>query len=136
MRPFLFVLSLLSLLAGPLLPAGAVESPHELARDCEALQKGAKGSGRMLNIPRSRGPLICWGYMQAVQHLGEFTDEEGHRLAGFCPPRKSRLSDLIHAYLNSGHSRRANAKGNTLVAVIKALQEAYPCPDRQEGAKP
>ena len=135
MKHFLFVLGLFGVL-GPLLPARAVESTHQLARDCQALQKGAKGSGRTLNIPRSRGPLICWGYMQAVQDLGEFTDQEGHRLAGFCPPQNSRLSDLIHAFLNSGHSRRADAKANTLVAVIKALQEAYPCPEGQEAAKP
>jgi Rap1a immunity proteins len=136
MKQLLLVLGLFGVLAHSLLPAHAVESPYELARQCEALKKGAKGSGRALTIPRSRGPLLCWGYMQAVQDLGELTDEEGHRLAGFCPPRGSRLSDLIHAFLNSAHSRRADTNANTLIAVIKALQEAYPCPKHKRAAKP
>jgi Rap1a immunity proteins len=136
MKQLLLVLGLFGVLAHSLLPAHAVESPYELARQCEALKKGAKGSGRALTIPRSRGPLLCWGYMQAVQDLGEFTDEDGRRLAGFCPPQGSRLSDLIRAFLNSRLSRSADANANTLLAVIKALQEAYPCPERQERAKP
>jgi hypothetical protein len=136
MSRLLAIMLLSAVLAGACRPARALESPHDLARYCDTLQKATKGSGRALAVPISKGPLLCWGYMQAVQDLGELTDEAGHRLAGFCPPKESRLSDLVRAFLESGQSRRADANANTLLAVIKALQAAYPCPAPANAAKP
>lgn len=132
----IILLALLGVMAGSLAPARATDTPLELARYCAALQKRSSGRGQDLRIPSAREPLLCWGYMQAIQDFAALTDEEGRRLLGFCPPPQSRLSDLIQAFLDSAYSRRSDAGANTAVAVIKALQAAFPCPRNGEATKP
>jgi hypothetical protein len=60
--------------------AAAVENADELAGYCQSLERGAKGAGRQIYIPRTREALTCWGYMQAMQDLSVLSDEEGHRI--------------------------------------------------------
>ena len=62
--------------------AAAVENARELAGYCQSLERGAKGAGRHIYIPRTREALTCWGYMQAMQDLSVLADEEGHRING------------------------------------------------------
>jgi hypothetical protein len=50
--------------------AAAVENAHELAGYCQSLERGAKGAGPHIYIPRTREALTCWGYMRAMQDLG------------------------------------------------------------------
>ncbi len=65
--------------------AAAVENAYELAGYCQRLERGAKGAGRHIYIPRTREALTCWGYMQAMQDLSVLADEEGHhRTPGQC----------------------------------------------------
>ena len=47
--------------------AAAVENAHELAGYCQSLERGAKGAGPHIYIPRTREALICWGYMRAIE---------------------------------------------------------------------
>ena len=47
--------------------AAAVENARELAGYCQSLERGAKGVGRHIYIPRTSEALTCWGYMQAMQ---------------------------------------------------------------------
>jgi hypothetical protein len=79
--------------------AAAVENAHELAGYCQSLERGAKGDGRHLYIPRTREALTCWGYMQAMQDLSVLADEEGHRIMGACPrSRRRRCSSFTRSY--------------------------------------
>src|SRR4051794_25501843 len=54
--------------------ARAIESPGQLARYCQKLEKGARGTGDNIQIPNSREALLCWGYMQAIQDLSMLAD--------------------------------------------------------------
>ena len=64
-----------------------------------SLERGAKGDGRHLYIPRTREALTCWGYMQAMQDLSVLADEEGHRIMGACPPEQTMTLQLIHSFV-------------------------------------
>jgi hypothetical protein len=121
-----FLASLIAAFTSPS-GAGAIENPRQLASFCQKLQKSTKGAGQDIRIPNAREALLCWGYMQAVQDFLMLRDQDGHALFGSCPPEDSRLRDLIGAFLSQTPSRRNEAEANTAIAVIKALQGAYPC---------
>jgi hypothetical protein len=79
--------------------AAAVENASELAGYCQRLERGAKGAGRHIYIPRTSEALTCWGYMQAMQDLSVLADEEGHRIMGACPPEQTTtLCSFTHSY--------------------------------------
>jgi hypothetical protein len=107
--------------------AAAVENAHELAGYCQSLERGAKGDGRHLYIPRTREALTCWGYMQAMQDLSVLADEEGHRIMGACPPEQTMTLQLIHSFVRYARAHGGELQGNAVVAVFRALREAYPC---------
>lgn len=116
--------------------ARAIESPGQLASHCRKLDKGARGSGESIQIPNTKEALLCWGYMQAIQDLSMLADENGHRLLGACPPENTRLRDFVRAFLVYERSHRSGVEDNTVVAVTKALQQAYPCTQARAGAAP
>jgi hypothetical protein len=116
--------------------AHAIESPGQLAAYCQKLEKSARGSGESIQIPNTREALLCWGYMQAIQDLSMLADEDGRRLIGSCPPADSRLRDFVRAFLEYEQSHRSDVEPNTLIAVSKALQQAYPCSEARARAKP
>src|SRR5438270_9680626 len=107
--------------------ARAIESPGQLASYCQKLEKSSRGTGKNIQIPNTREALLCWGYMQAIQDLSMLADADGRRLIGSCPPADSRLRDLIHAFLEYEQLHRDDVEANTVIAVTKALQQAYPC---------
>jgi len=107
--------------------AAAVENAHELAGYCQSLERGAKGDGRHLYIPHTREALTCWGYMQAMQDLSVLADEEGHRIMGACPPEQTMTLQLIHSFVRYARAHGGELQGNAVVAVFRALREAYPC---------
>jgi hypothetical protein len=107
--------------------AAAVENAHELAGDCQGLERGAKGTGRHIYIPRTRDALICWGYMHAMQDLSVLVDESGHRIMDSCPPEQMTTLQLIRLFVRYASTHRSELPGNAVVAVFRALQEAYPC---------
>jgi hypothetical protein len=74
--------------------------------------------------------------MQAIQDLSMLVDENGHRLLGACPPENTRLRDFVRAFLVYERSHRSGVEDNTVVAVTKALQQAYPCTQARAGAAP
>jgi len=107
--------------------AAAVENARELAGYCQSLERGAKGAGRHIYIPRTREALTCWGYMQAMQDLSVLADEEEHRIMGACPPEQTTTLQLIQSFVRYARAHRTALQGNAVVAVFRALREAYPC---------
>jgi hypothetical protein len=107
--------------------AAAVENAHELAGYCQSLEHGAKGAGRHIYIPSTREALTCWGYMQAMQDLSVLADENGHRIMGACPPEQTTTLHLIRSFVRYARAHRSELPGNAVVAVFRALREAYPC---------
>jgi hypothetical protein len=107
--------------------AAAVENAHELARYCQGLERGAKGAGRQIYIPRTREALTCWGYMQAMQDLSVLADEEGNRIMGACPPEQATTLQLIQSFVRYARAHRSELPGNAVVVVFRALREDYPC---------
>jgi hypothetical protein len=107
--------------------ARAIETPLQLAKNCERLEASTKGRRQQLQIPNNTPALLCWGYMQAMQDISALADQDGHRLAGSCPPEDGTLLDMIHAYVGYARSHEYELGDNTAVAVIKALQVLYPC---------
>jgi Ssp1 endopeptidase immunity protein Rap1a len=108
----------------------AVESSRELASYCEAAEKGVTGTGHEVEIPATQEALQCWGYMEAFQDLSALVDQNGTRLLGVCPPEQGTLLDLVHAFVAYARAHRADLPDKSAVAVIRALQQAYPCPAR------
>jgi Rap1a immunity proteins len=108
----------------------AVENARELASYCEAAEKGVEGSGREVEIPATKEALLCWGYMEAFQDLAALADQRGARLLGACLPEKGTLLDLVHSFVTYARAHRTDLPDNTAVAVINALQQAYPCTPR------
>ena len=107
--------------------AAAVENAHELASYCQSLEGGAKGAGRHIYIPRTREALICWGYMQGMQDLSVLADENGRRIMRACPPEQMTMVQLIRSFIRYASTHRSELPGNAVVAVLRALREAYPC---------
>jgi hypothetical protein len=107
--------------------AAAVENARELAGYCQTLERGAKGAGRHIYIPGTSEALTCWGYMQAMQDLSVLADEEGHRIMGACPPEQATTLQLIQSFVRYARAHPTELLGNAVVAVFRALREAYPC---------
>ena len=107
--------------------AATVENAQELARYCQSLEQGAIGAGREIYIPRTREALTCWGYMQAMQDLSVLSDEDGHRIMGVCPPEQATTLQLIQSFVRYARAHRSELAGNAVIAVFRAMREAYPC---------
>ena len=108
--------------------AAAVENAHELAGYCRSLERGTKDAGRHIYIPRTEEALTCWGYMQAMQDLSVLADEKGHRIMDACPPEHTTTLQLIQSFVRYARAHRSELQGNAVVAIFRALREAYPCP--------
>ena len=113
--------------------AAAVENAHELAAYCQSLERGAKGSGRHVYIPRTREALTCWGYMQGMQDLSVLANENGRRIMGAYPPEQMTTLQLIRLFVRYASTHRSELPGNAVVAVFRALGEAYPCRAEHRG---
>ena len=113
--------------------AAAVEDAHELAGYCQSVERGAKGAGRHIYIPRTREALTCWGYMQGMQDLSVLANENGRRIMGACPPEQMTTLQLIRLFVRYASTHRSNLPGNAVVAVFRALGEAYPCRAEHRG---
>jgi hypothetical protein len=107
--------------------AAAVENAHELAGYCQSLKHGTKGTGHEIYIPRTREALTCWGYMQAMQDLSVLSDEDGQRIIGACPPEHTSTLQLIQSFVRYARAHRSDLPNNAVIAVFRALREAYPC---------
>ena len=112
----------------------AIETPRQLAKYCEIVETGVKGTGRRLRIPHTKEALLCWGYMEAMQDFSVITNDDGSRVVGSCPPEHETLLQLIHTFVAYARSHPKQLRGNTAVTVIRALQQAYPCPQAKNDA--
>jgi Rap1a immunity proteins len=106
--------------------AAAIENADELVGYCQSLERGAKGA-RHIYIPNTREALTCWGYMQAMQDLSVLADENGYRIMGACPPEQTTTLQLIRSFVRYARAHRSQLPGNAVVAVFRALRQAYPC---------
>ena len=107
--------------------AAAIEKGDELAAYCQSLERGTKSAGRHIYIPSTREALTCWGYMQAMQDLSVLADENGHRIMEACPPEETTTLQLIRSFVRYARAHRSELPSNAVVAVFRALREAYPC---------
>jgi hypothetical protein len=107
--------------------APGVENSRDLAKYCQELEKGRKGTGGRIRIPNTSAALLCWGYLQAFQDLSVLVDQDGRRVIGSCPPEQTTLLQLIHTFVVYAQAHPSDLPDNTAAAVIKALQEAFPC---------
>jgi hypothetical protein len=107
--------------------ARATDTPRQLAASCQTVIADHKSAGQRIAIPNTRQALLCWGYMRAMQDVSVLAFEDGSRLLGACPPEDTTLLQLIQAFLKYARAHPAELQGSTAVAVIKALQQAYPC---------
>jgi hypothetical protein len=127
--PRLPVIAGIALLAA-LHQAQAANSTPDLLNDCQSLERGKQGSGRMIDIPKTREALVCWGYMKAMQDLSVWVDQSGNRILGSCPSETVTTLDLIRAFLKYGRSYRGELPSNPAMAVTMAFQQAFPCDER------
>ena len=111
--------------------ARAIDSARELVNSCQELEKGREGVGKDILIPNSREALLCWGYLQAMQDLSVLVDQYGRRIIGSCPPEQTTSLQLVHSFMAYARSHAGELEGNAAAAVIKALQDSFPC--RQES---
>jgi hypothetical protein len=81
----------------------------------------------VIDIPRTKEALICWGYMRAMQDLSVWVDESGNRILGSCPSETGTTLDLVDAFLKYARSYRGELPSNPALAVRMAFQEAFPC---------
>jgi hypothetical protein len=96
--PRLPVIAGIALLAA-LHQAQAANSTPDLLNDCQSLERGKQGSGRMIDIPKTREALVCWGYMKAMQDLSVWVDQNGNRILGSCPSEiRRRPSEAATSY--------------------------------------
>jgi hypothetical protein len=115
--------------------ADANESTPDMVSFCQNLERGTKGKGEHIRIPNTKQALLCWGYMQAMQDISVLVTSEGRRLVGSCPPEQTTLLQLIHIFIRHERSNPGKEQGNTASAVIKALQEAFPCHQQRVSAQ-
>jgi len=108
--------------------AAAVENARELAAYCQSLERGAKGAGRHIYIPRTWEALTCWGYMRAMQDLSVLADEEEHRIMGACPPEQTTTLQLIQSFLRYARAHRTELQGNAVVAIPASTIPFEPAP--------
>jgi hypothetical protein len=101
--------------------AAAVENTRELAGYCQSLERGAKGAGRHIYIPRTREALTCWGYMQAMQDLSVLADEDGHRIMGACPPEQWSKQTVCRLWPLSASSRRMDRRSASVGACVEMM---------------
>jgi hypothetical protein len=99
----------------------------DLLNGCQSLERGKRGTGQMVHIPKNNGALVCWGYMKAMQDLSVWVDENGNKIFGSCPPERTTTLDLIHSFVRYGRSHRRQLPSNAALAVAKAFQQAFPC---------
>jgi hypothetical protein len=107
--------------------ARAIDGARELVNSCRELERGREGAGKETLIPNSGEALLCWGYMQAMQDLSVLVDQRGRRVIGSCPPENTTTLQLVHLFLDYARSHPGGLKGNAAAAVIKALQDSFPC---------
>jgi hypothetical protein len=108
--------------------AAAVENTRELAGYCQSLERGAKGAGRHIYIPRTREALTCWGYMRAMQDLSVLAYEDEHRIMGACPPEQTTTLQLIQSFVRYARAHRTELQGNAVVAVFRSTAGSLPLP--------
>src|SRR5262249_19819228 len=98
-------------------------------------------AGRLLSKPRARR----YGRWAAHLHpthaggadlLGIYASDagplgarrwDGHRIMGACPPEQTTTLQLIQSFVLYARAHRTELQGNAVVAVLRALREAYPC---------
>jgi hypothetical protein len=110
--------------------AQAATRAGDLLNDCQSLERGKRGYGNHIQIPKTRASLVCWGYMEAMQDLSVWIDESGQRIIGSCPPEGTMLVALIHSFVMYARSHPSQLQGNAALAVTKAFQEAFPCDEK------
>jgi hypothetical protein len=107
--------------------AQAATLARDLLNDCQSLERGKRGYGNHIQIPKTSASLVCWGYMEAMQDLSVWIDEGGQRIIGSCAPEGTTLLVLIHSFVMYARSHPNQLQDNAALAIMRAFQEAFPC---------
>jgi Rap1a immunity proteins len=104
------------------------ETGNTLLQACEALEREVRLSGTNVWLPNKADVHKCWGYMSAVQDLSGAEDETGKRLLGYCPDPKTNLTQHIRVFNNYARTHPQELHEKAPVLILRAMQEAFPCP--------
>jgi hypothetical protein len=103
------------------------DSGDELLQACEALERTARISGDMIQLPNRTDVHRCWGYMSAVQDFSVVTNN-GTRLLKSCPGPNTTLTQLIRVFTNYARTHPQELHDKASVLVLSAMAQAFPCP--------
>lgn len=125
-----WVIVLLALIAASLAvaaePPGRIDSARSLQTACGPVARSIENPRRKAGVPLEAG-LLCLGYMQAMQDMSVLTDADGQSVLGACPSERTKLSDLIQAFVTYADLHPNELEESAAVAVIKSFRNAFPC---------
>ena len=102
-------------------PAQAITG-QDLLRQCDALERGAVGSAKVVRLPKGQDAAACWVYMGAVQDFAATVEEEGGpSLIGSCVPAETTRIELVRAFTRDARAHRADLDLRATALVIPAL---------------
>ncbi len=107
-------------------PPGRIDNARSLHDACAPVERSIANPKRKAGVPLEAG-LLCLGYMQAMQDLSVLTDAEGQSVLGACPSERTKLRDLIHAFISYADLHRDELDESAAVAVIKSFRHSFPC---------
>ncbi len=127
MRWVIVVLALIA--ASPVVaaePPGRIDTARSLQSACGPVARSIENPKRKSGVPLEAG-LLCLGYMQAMQDMSVLRDADGQSVLGACPSERTKLSDLIRAFVTYADLHPGELNESAAVAVIKSFRNAFPC---------
>jgi hypothetical protein len=107
--------------------AHAIQSGNDLLQTCEEFERSARSTPDGRITMATGNPYICWGYMNAVQHLISIVGDDGKPLFGVCAPEASTLTQLIRVFNAYARAHPADLHLQAGAFATTALRAAYPC---------
>lgn len=104
-----------------------IDDTASLAISCRSLGTGTPSASRRSPGGEPSDLVLCLGYMQAMQDVAALANEEGRPIIGSCPPRHTTLLQMVDIFLTYARNNRAESGGNAATAVVRSLQDAFPC---------
>ncbi len=107
-------------------PPGRIDNARSLQRACNPVARSIEHPKRKSGVPLEAS-LLCLGYMQAMQDMSVLRDAEGQSVLGACPTERTKLSDLIRAFVTYADLHPGELDESAAVAVIKSFRSSFPC---------
>lgn len=108
-------------------PAAAA-SANDLLPSCEYLIRNM-GAAQDDRVRVNADGMPCWNYFLAIQDLSILAETDiKHPMLGFCPPAKSRLTQIIRVFVEYAEHNPAILHDSAAFVAVGALRNAFPCP--------